>query len=44
MKDRFKLLALFFIILLASFLRLYKLGELPSGIYSDDLSIAYDAY
>lgn len=44
MKKNLKLLLLFLIFLLASFLRLYKLGSFPSGVNSDEVAIAYDAY
>lgn len=36
--------ALLFIILLAAFLRLYKLGEIPNGLYQDETAIGYNAY
>ncbi len=38
--------AVFFIVimLLAAFLRLYKLGEVPYGLQQDEASIGYDAY
>ncbi len=32
------------ILLIASFLRLYKLGEIPLGLQQDEASIGYDAY
>ena len=32
------------IMLLAAFLRLYKLGEVPYGLQQDEASIGYDAY
>lgn len=35
---------LILIILLASFLRLYKLGEIPPSVISDEASIGYNAY
>lgn len=35
---------LLIIVLLAAFLRLYKLGEVPPGIISDEASIGYNAY
>lgn len=44
MKKVLRFLPLFLIILLASFLRLYKLDNLPSGVNSDEVAIAYDAY
>ena len=35
---------LFLIILLASFLRLYKLGSVPPSLYWDEASLGYNAY
>ncbi len=37
-------LLLFTIILLCAFLRLYKLGSLPAGLYLDEASIGYNAW
>ncbi len=39
-----KYFILFLIIILASFLRLYKITEVPSGIYWDEAAIGYNAY
>jgi len=37
-------LALLFIVLLAGFLRFYKLGNIPSGFLNDEANAGYDAY
>lgn len=37
-------LFLVFLILLAGFLRFYKLGEIPNGLYQDETAIGYNAY
>ena len=37
-------LLIIIVILLASFLRLYKLGSFPVGLYSDETSLGYNAY
>lgn len=39
-----KKLLFFFIILLAVVLRLYRLGEIPTGLEWDEVAIGYDAY
>lgn len=44
MDKKQKLITFFLIILLASFLRIYKLSSLPTGLNSDEAAIAYDAY
>lgn len=36
--------ALVGIIVLAAFLRLYKLGDVPNGLYQDETAIGYNAY
>lgn len=40
---KFKI-GLFFIVVLAAFLRLYRLGEVPPSIISDEASVGYNAY
>lgn len=40
----FKGLLLFLIILLAAFLRLYKLDQFPAGLNADEAAIGYNAY
>lgn len=37
-------LLLFFIIILALFLRFWQLGEVPRGLYQDETAIGYNAY
>ena len=37
-------ISLFLIIFLGVFLRFYKLGEVPSGLYVDEAAIGYNAY
>ena len=37
-------LLIIIVILLASFIRLYKLGSFPIGLYSDEASLGYNAY
>lgn len=42
--DRTALILFSGIMLIAAFLRLYKLGEVPLGLQQDEASIGYDAY
>jgi len=42
--EKKKKLFLIFIFLLAFFLRFYKLGEVPNGLYQDETAIGYNAY
>ena len=43
--GKFKeIILLFLVILLSIFLRFYKLGEIPSGLYVDEAAIGYNAY
>ena len=43
--GKFKeIVLLFFIVLLAVFLRFYKLGEIPNGLYVDEAVSAYNSY
>ncbi|MCR5403534.1 MAG: glycosyltransferase family 39 protein [Butyrivibrio sp.] len=42
--DRTAMILFALIMVLASFLRLYKLGEVPLGLQQDEASIGYDAY
>lgn len=44
MKFFNKKLLLFLIILLGAFLRFYKLGEIPNGIYVDEAALGYNAF
>lgn len=37
-------IALSFILLVGFFLRFYKLGEIPNGLYQDETAIGYNAY
>lgn len=41
---KFKIFLLVSIFLLTLFLRVYKLGEIPSGFYSDEVLYGYEAY
>src|SRR3989344_6109468 len=40
----FEILVLFLILLIGSFLYLYKLDSIPSGIYADEAETGYNAY
>ncbi len=42
MKRRF--LLIFLLVLLSLFLRIYKLGTIPNGLYSDEASLGYNAF
>ncbi len=42
--NKSNLLILICIFLLATFLRFYKLGEIPNGLYQDETAIGYNAY
>lgn len=42
--SRFHFLILLFILLIAFFLRFYKLSEIPNGLYQDETAIGYNAY
>lgn len=44
MRARFQLFLLLAIFALAFFLRFYKLGEVPFGLYQDESAIGYNAY
>src|SRR5579872_2965887 len=44
MKRYLPLLLFLGIIILAFFLRFYKLGEVPNGLYRDETAIGYNAY
>lgn len=42
--DRVATLLFVLVMIIAAFLRLYKLGEVPLGLQQDEASIGYDAY
>lgn len=44
MKNNTVYIILAVIVCVASFLRLYKLGDIPSGLYQDETAIGYNAY
>ena len=44
LSDRLAAFIFILIMLVASFLRLYKLGDIPFGLQQDEASIGYDAY
>lgn len=45
MKNKFtESLLLFFIVLFAAFLYIFKLSEIPNGVYSDEATVGYNAY
>src|SRR3990167_9268964 len=44
MKKNIVLLGLFGITILGAFLRLYRLGDIPNGLYQDETAIGYNAY
>lgn len=44
MKNKLKILILLLLILLAVFLRFYKLGEIPAGFHVDAVSQSYNAF
>ena len=44
MKNRITLMLLFSSLLLAIFLRFYKLGQVPNGLYRDETAIGYNSY
>src|SRR5260221_9817133 len=44
MHKRLTLILLFFILILGTFLRFYKLSTIPNGLEQDETSIGYNAY
>jgi len=44
MNKKISIILLFFIFVLGFFLRFYKLGEIPNGLYQDETAIGYNAY
>jgi 4-amino-4-deoxy-L-arabinose transferase-like glycosyltransferase len=44
MNKKYLKIFLVFILIISSFFRLYKIGEIPTGLYSDEVINGYDAY